>query len=168
MAPSFDISMSRRTRRASILLEEDRPSPMKPCSPEKNSLEKAAQKPEAEKLDKEEEMGDPKTSSDDEAKAGAQEKPSNGEEVKSHKSLELVMRDADGKGFSRGGALEQNLTQATQLQLVVVRPHEVNLKRMMGRYARVMSHLMKTRRDPRLVPRTKPAPNCRAEVRSCG
>uniref|UniRef100_A0A5B7C0S7 Uncharacterized protein n=1 Tax=Davidia involucrata TaxID=16924 RepID=A0A5B7C0S7_DAVIN len=79
-------------------------------------------------------------------------------EENDHRSLKQLMIKGDGEGRS---SLGQHFTEEEKQLQVVVKQHEesldgVKFKRLVSRYARVLSHLIKIKGGPPLGSRKKP------------
>lgn len=124
--PPYDITMSKRTRKPLNLQTEADPILPKAASPEKEILTKAIKKEE--------------------------ERSSSEGEESDHKSLKQLIKTRSPLG--------QHFTEEKQLQLVVKHQEEdlngVKFKGLVSRYARVLSRLIKIKRDSHLRPGKKP------------
>lgn len=124
--PPYDITMSKRTRKPLNLQMEADPILPKAASLENEILTKAIKKEE--------------------------EKSSSEGEESDHKSLKQLIKTRSPLG--------QHFTEDKQLQLVVKHQEEdlngVKFKGLVSRYARVLSRLIKIKRDSHLRPGKKP------------
>ncbi|KAK2988071.1 hypothetical protein RJ640_002012 [Escallonia rubra] len=155
--PRYDITMSKRTRKPSSLGKEAGWCPLKSCFSDKESPQRGTNEEEGksptrvdEKGESADEKGRPLTCVDEKKKTPETDEGREND----HKSLKQLI---DGKRSSLG----QHFTEEEKQLQVVVKQHAegihgVKFKRMVSRYASVLSRLIKTKRDSDLGSRRKP------------